>query len=215
MKKIFHITFVFILINSLSLKAQEFYVSGGMGINYAQMEKLNEYLHYNWGFQNRRDDQHAAVEFYALAGTILNPNVSFETSFGYTLNSFSKNYGFGFYELSYAFYLPEVNLNYLLAYTHYGFSFGFGIGYYLGSVEEKNPGVSFRYIEETKGIAFQIKSTAYTQLSEDLFVELTANYRQSFLSDLSPSFIINKETSEVLNLSFNSLGLKIGMRYQF
>lgn len=214
MKKIYHITILFLLFNFLSVKAQEFYVSGGMGINYLQMEKLNEYLYQNWGFQNRRDDQHAAVEFYVLAGTLLTPNVSLESSFGYTLSSFSKNYGLSFYELDYAFYLPELNLNYNLNYVHYGFTFGFGLGYYLGSVEEKNPGFSDRYVEETKGLAFQIKSTAFTQLSEDLFVELTANYRQSFLSDLSPSFIINKGTSEVLNLSFNSIGLKIGMRYQ-
>lgn len=214
MKNISLLILVFIF-NFAHLNGQEFYLSGGMGLNYLTMEKLNDYLHYNWNFGNRRDDLHSAIEFYALAGTRLLPNFSLETSFGYSLNSFSNNYGIGIYQLEYTFYYPEINFLYSFTYPTYGFQAGFGFGYILGAVDETQPNTIQKITEETKGFDFQIKTLMFTALSTNVFVELGINYRKAFLNDLSTiNFMINHQPYENLNLSFNSLGIKIGLRYQ-
>ncbi|MCX7612398.1 MAG: hypothetical protein N2043_12510 [Ignavibacterium sp.] len=205
---------IFLVLNSTQLFGQEFYISGGMGLNFVTMEKLNDYLHYNWNFKNRRDESHSAIEFFGLVGSNLFPNTSIETGFGVSVNSFSNNYGIGIYQLEYTFYYPEINLLYDLNYTHYGLQFGFGLGYVLGSIDEVQPTTLQKITEETKGFYFQIKSTAFIALSPNLFTDVSFNYRLSFLNDLSfDGFIINRQPYERLNLSFNSFGLKIGVRY--
>lgn len=216
MKNIILFTFIFFSIPFLKINAQEYYASGGMGYNFVTMEKLNDYLHYNWGFNNRRDESHSAIEFYALIGTNLLPNVSIETSFGYTLNSFTNNSGLGIYQFDYSFYIPEISFLYDLNYNYYGFQAGIGFSYILGAINETQPMTIQKITEETKGFAFDIKSVFYTALSYTLQVELGINYRQAFLSDLSfNNFLIIQQPSEPLNLSFNSFGIKIGMRYLF
>lgn len=192
--------------------AQNFYLSGGMGLNFKTMERLNDYLHYNWNFGNRRDDSHSEIEFFALVGSGLTPNFSIETSFGFSINSFSNNYGMGLYQLEYVFYYPEINFLYDLRFPFYGFQFGFGLGYILGAIDEIQPGTIQKLTEETKGISFQIKSVMYTGLSQKVFAELGLNYRMAFLNDLSMT--INRQPYEQLNLSFNAFGIKLGMRYQ-
>lgn len=215
MKKLRFIYIVF-LIAPILLRAQEFYISGGMGLNYMTIEKLNDYLHYNWNFGNRRDDSHSAIEFYALAGTNLLPNFSLETSFGISLNSFSNNVGFGIYQFEYSFYFPELIFLYNINYPHYGFEFGLGIGYILGAVDETLPYSTQKITEETKGLSVQIKSVVNTSLSENLSAEIGLNYRMGFLNDLSSNnFTINHSPYERLNLSFNSFGIKLGVRYKF
>lgn len=208
-----------ILIISLSsiaqIKGQEFYVAGGMGLNFVTMERLNDYLHYNWNFKNRRDETHSAIEFYALVGTNLLPNTTVETSFGVSVNSFTNNFGIGIYQFEYTFYFPEINFLYDLNYTHYGFQFGFGLGYILGSVDEIQPNTIQKITEETKGLNFQIKSAMYLALSYYLFADLSLNYRIAFLNDLLyDNFTINRQPYQKLNLSFNSFGIKLGVRYQ-
>jgi hypothetical protein len=216
MRKIFLFICISILIPLLNVKGQEFYISGGMGYNMVTMEKLNDYLHYNWNFRNRRDQTHSAIEFYGLIGTTLLPNVSVETSFGYTLNSFTNNYGLGVYEFEYVFYIPELNFLYDLNYGYYGFQAGFGIGYILGSANETQPMTIQKITETTKGFAFNLKSTFYASLSYTLQAEVGMSYRQAFMSDLMfDNFIITQQHNEQLNLSFNSFGIKLGMRYRF
>lgn len=210
--KYIRIAFLIFIFSFVELRGQEFYLSGGMGLNYVTMEKLNDYLHYNWNFNNRRDDSHSEIEFFALAGTNLTTNFSLETSFGLSLNSFSNNYGIGIYQLEYVFYYPEINFLYTLRYPFYGFQFGFGVGYILGAVDEMQPGTVQKFTEETKGMSFQIKSVMYTALSSQLYVDIGLNYRMAFLNDLS--MMINRQPYENLNLSFNSFGIKLGMRYQ-
>ncbi len=210
-----HLTIIISLLCFSQVRAQEFYISGGMGLNYLTMEKLNDYLHYNWNFNNRRDDSHSAIEFYALIGSKFTSNFTMETSFGYSLNSFSNNYGMGIYQLEYIFYYPEINFLYELNYTHYGIQGGFGIGYVMGSVEETQPVVIQKIVEETSGFNFQLKSTVYVSLDKNLFVELGVNYRLAFLNSLSGyNFRINHYPYENLNLSFNSFGIKLGVRYK-
>lgn len=205
---------IFILIYAPS-RGQEFYLSGGMGLNYVTMEKLNDYLRYNWNFSTRKDDSHSAIEFYALVGTNLFPNTTIETSFGVSVNSFSNNFGIGIYQFEYTFYYPEINFLYDMNYTHYGFQFGFGVGYLLGGVEETQPTTIQKITEETKGIIFQIKTTLYAALSPNLFADIGINYRMAFLNDLIlDNFVINRQPYQQLNLSFNSIGLKLGVRYQ-
>lgn len=207
---------IFIFLSIVPVKGQEIYVSGGMGYNYITMEKLNDFLRYNWNFSNRRDDAHSAIEFYALVGSGIFPNVSLETSFGYILNSFSNNFGLGFYHLEYTFYVPEVSFFYDMNFHYYGIKAGFGLGYILGSVEETQPLTIQKFIEETKGYVFSIKSVFYSMLSQHLLVELGVNVRQAFMNDLiSSNFKINRQPYDQLNLTFNSFGIKIGMRYQF
>ncbi len=214
MKNIRITLILFVLIIGKS-EAQEFYLSCGMGLNYKTIEKLNDYLHYNWNFNNRRDDSHSEIEFYALVGSNLTPNFSIETSFGFSLNSFSNNYGIGNYQFEYVFYYPEANFLYDLKFPFYGFQFGFGAGYILGAVNETQPGSLQKLTEETKGLSFQIKSVVYTALSHQLYVDLGLNYRMAFLNDLSMyNFLINRQPYEQLNLSFNSFGIKLGVRYQ-
>lgn len=216
MKKIFLQILILLLFLSIKVNGQEYYASGGMGYNFVTMEKLNEYLHYNWGFNNRRDESHSAIEFYGLVGTNLLPNISIETSFGYTLNSFTNNFGLGIYQFDYSFYIPELSFLYDLNYGLFGFQAGIGFGYILGAVDETQPTTIQKITEETKGFAFNIKSIFYTSLSYTLQVEIGINYRQAFLNDLNfNNFLINRQPYEPLNLSFNSLGIKIGMRYIF
>jgi len=212
MKKIIFILLIYLSTSFQKGNGQEFYLAGGMGYNFVTMEKLNDYLRYNWNFRNRRDESHSSIEFYGLIGTNLLPNVSFETSFGYTLNSFTNNLGLGIYQLEYIFYIPEVNILYDLNYSYYGFQAGFGFGYILGAVEETQRTTIQKVTEETKGLAFNIKSVFYTALSHTLQVEIGVNYRQAFLSNLN--FLINRQPYERLNLSFNSFGIKIGVRYR-
>ncbi len=213
--KIIKLLVLISILNFVPLRGQEFYVSGGMGLNYITIEKLNDYLHYNWNFGNRRDETHSAIEFYALVGTNLLQNFSLETSFGYSLNSFSNNYGIGIYQLEYTFYYPEINFLYSFKYPGYGFQAGFGLGYILGAIDEITPNTTQKITEETKGFNFQIKSVMYTALSNNVFVELGINYRKAFMNDLSSmNFIINNQLNESLNLSFNSFGIKLGLRYQ-
>lgn len=203
------------LFSIAQIKGQEFYAAGGMGLNFVTMERLNDYLHYNWNFKNRRDETHSAIEFYALVGTNLLPNTTIETSFGVSVNSFSNNFGIGIYQLEYTFYFPEVNFLYDLNYTHYGFQFGFGLGYILGSIDEIQPNTVQKIIDETKGLNFQIKSAMYLALSHQLFADLSFNYRIAFLNDLlNDNFTINRQPYQKLNLSFNSFGIKLGVRYQ-
>jgi len=216
MKKIILFTFAFLSSTFLNVNGQEFYAAGGMGYNFVTMEKLNEYLHYNWSFANRRDESHSAIEFYGLIGTNVLPNVSLETSFGYSLNSFTNNYGLSIYQFEYVFYIPEISFLYDLDYTYYGFQGGIGFGYILGSVDETQPVITQKITDETKGFSFNIKSVFYTALSYSLQVEIGAYYRQAFLNDLSSNnFDINRQPQEKLNLSFNSFGIKIGVRYKF
>ncbi len=213
MKKRILISLILLTIAYQKGDGQESYAAGGMGYNFVTMEKLNDYLRYNWNFRNRRDESHSAIEFYALIGTNLLPNVSFETSFGYTLNSFTNNFGLGLYQLEYIFYIPEVSLLYDLNYGFYGFQAGIGFSYILGAVDETQPMTIQKVTEETKGFAFNIKSVFHTALSHTLQVEIGVNYRQAFLSNLN--FLINRQPYERLNLSFNSFGIKIGVRYRF
>jgi hypothetical protein len=216
MKKIVLLTFIFLFSSFLEVNGQEFYASGGMGYNFVTMEKLNDYLHYNWGFNNRRDESHSAIEFYGLVGTNFLPNVSIETSFGYSLNSFTNNFGLGIYQFDYSFYIPELSILYDLNYGLYGLQAGIGFSYILGAVNETQPMTIQKITEETKGFAFNIKSIFYTSLSYALQVELGINYRLAFLNELSfNNFLINRQPYEPLNLSFNSFGIKIGMRYRF
>lgn len=216
MKQIISITLIFLSISFLKLNGQEFYASGGMGYNFVTMEKLNEYLNYNWGFRNRRDETHSAIEFYGLVGTTVLPNVSLETSFGYSLNSFTNKDGLGIYQFEYVFYIPEISILYDLDYTYYGFQAGIGFGYILGAVSETQPMMLQTITDETKGFSFNIRSVLYTALSYTLQVEIGAHYRLAFLNDLnSNNFYINRQPYESLNLSFNSFGIKIGVRYKF
>lgn len=209
-KNLIFIFGLFLITNQAN--AQKIYISGGMGLNYSTMETLNDYLRYNWGFNNRKDESHSAIEFFAAVGSNLTYNVLFEASFGYSLNSFNKNSGLGSYQFEYSFYLPEFLILYDLPSKFYGFQLGAGIGYYLGKVDEIPIGTTQTRTEETKGLGFQLKSVFYTSFSKDLVIEISANYRKAFLNDLS-NFNMNIFPYQPLNLSFNSLGIKLGVRY--
>ncbi len=204
--------FISLILVFNKLTAQDIYVSGGMGLNNVTMESLNDYLRYNSGFNNRRDDAHTAIEFYSAVGSKISYNVLLEASFGYSLNSFSKSALLGTYQLEYVFYLPEFMFIYDIPYNYYGFQFGAGFGFYLGSVSETQYGTMLKVTEETKGWGFQLKSVFYAALSRNLSAEIIANYRNSFLNDLY-IFEINTTPARPLNLSFNSLGIKLGVRY--
>lgn len=189
-----------------------------MGLNYYQMEKLNDYLSYNWGFSNRRDDYHRAVEFFGSTGFDIFENYSLDFEFAYSINSFNNSFGVGSYEFEYSMVMPSLLFNYFSSGSGYRFIFGAGGGYNYARVDEKIPGNNEFTRYNSKGFIVKFKVEANTTIGTNLFVSIAGDLRFGYMSDVASDKTILKVKmfdDSNLNLDFHSLGLKIGLKYIF
>lgn len=212
MKKI--TLFILITLFSLSIKgfSQRFFISGGMGLNYLTMENLNDYLTYNWGFKNRRDDSHGAIEFSTHFGSVIKKKFLIELGLNYSTNSF-QNESSGFYQFEYTIYYPEIIFSYVYNYLLSGIQFGVGYTYYFIDVNETRPTTTLQLKSNSKGQGISIKSVFFAPVGEKFFVELTGQLRWVFFEDIESEYFVIREKERKLNLSYNSIGLKLGIRY--
>ncbi|MBU2585938.1 MAG: hypothetical protein KKH32_11495 [Bacteroidetes bacterium] len=216
-----NILYSIIILTTLStngLAQKNFNISAGMGLNYYLMESLNDYLSYNWGFNNRQDDFNGAVDFFGSFGFDLSSDYSIDLDVSYSINSFNTSVGTGSYEFAYSLIMPSLILNYHFGQNGYRISFGAGGGYHFADVSEKIPGSISTSEFSAKGFGFMIKADGISAISSNLFILINVNARYNSFSDVlngSQSLIINKPSKEKLNLSFTSMGLRLGMKYIF
>lgn len=193
-------------------------ISAGMGLNYYLMENLNDYLSYNWGFNNRKDDFNGAVDFFGSIGFDLSQNYSIDLDLSYSINSFNKAIGAGTYEFAYSLLMPALVIIHHLMQNGYRISIGAGGGYYFANVSERIPSSFSLGDFSSGGFGLIAKVDGISAISTSLFILINLNARYTSLSDVSndaQSLVINKTNKENLNLSFTSFGLRLGMRYVF
>jgi hypothetical protein len=217
-KSLFTVVIILLTVLSNALAQKNFNVSSGMGLNYYLMESLNDYLSYNWGFNNRKDDFNSAVDFFGSFGFDLSSDYSVDLDISYSINSFNRSAGVGSYEFAYSLIMSSLILNYHLGQNDYRVSIGAGGGYHFASVREKIPSsISFADFG-SKGFGLMIKADGISAISSNLFILVSVNARFNNFSDLlsgTQFLVINKTNKENLDLSFTSIGLRLGMKYIF
>lgn len=193
-----------------------FSASGGMGIDFQNFYKLNDYLSYYWGYSNSRGDLKSLIDFYADFGYDFSEKYSSTLDLSYSIGSFTNNYGLGNHQLDINLFQPNLIITRYWQTDFYRISVGGGGGYYLLSFNEKLPNQVEVTKSSTTGFGIIAVISADTYLSRNLFISLTGELRLMYFKE-SDFKRYSGNTFTIGKINFDSRGatLKIGLKYFF
>ena len=210
MKK-FYLLFIIIIITDLSLAQKSNEIRASMGIDFASVPSLKNYLEAN--YTDLLSTFGSAVNFSGSYGRMISPNDQLDLEIAYLLNSYNSNLAGGTYNLTYSIIMPSVIYYYVLTGNGYNIKFGGGAGVRVLSITEKLPAFPQDDKYSSLGYGFILRAVGNTAISQNVYAYIAADARYDQIKQPKQS----EDNNVIGNVNFNSLsfGLKLGISYQF
>lgn len=208
---------IIVLLISVSTYAQ-FDVRAGMGIQLVNNPSLTDYINQNYADpSNRLSSFNTAIIFSAEVDYHLNEKYQMGLETAYLINSFNYNVTGGNYDLSYGIVMPTLTAYYVLSGKGYNFKFGGGVGPRFTIVDQTSPQLSVSQTYTSTGFGFLLRADGNTLLSDNLYANIGADLRYDFNGEPKKdgNYIVNPVYNENVNLNTISIGLRLGITYQF
>lgn len=213
MKNIY-LLFIIMVITTLTFAQKQNEVRGSMGIDFISSPSLTDYVEYYTGPLSTFN---SAVNFSGAYGRMISPNDQLEVELGYLLNSYNSSSTDGTYDLSYSIIMPSLIYYYVLNGAGYYFKFGAGAGARFLSVTEKLPGYPNDNNYSSLGYGFIVRVAGNTAISKDVYAYIAADVRYDINGepDNNGNKLYNYTYNENVNFNSLSLGVRLGLSYQF
>ncbi len=185
----------------------QFDLDAGMGLAYFSNPDLVDYL--NGGFANNTNSLktfNSSADFFLELGFNLKENYQIAAEYNFNIFSFNSPLNFSNYNLSVYRHKPSIIAYYILPGNGFKFKFGAGAGLRFLQAEESIYG-PVQY--SSTGIGFLLKTQGNTKLSNKFYAIIASELRYDL-----PGEIHTKE-KQLINFNSLSVGLKLGISYQF
>ncbi len=212
-RRIKFLALIFLLFSPLTQAQWEGRVS--MGINIASTANIRDYINENFGAGNRMDDVNTMIEFGGELGYKPGKNLQLALEGAYAFNSYTNITANGKYELNYRFISPSVMAYYMIEGAGYSFKFGGGIGPRFVVIEEIKPFVVTGTTYTSTGFGIVARASGSTALSKDVFAYIGADARYDAGGTPKNDGIAIRHRGGDLSVGSLSLGLKIGISFNF
>ncbi len=186
-----------------------------MGINIASTANLRDYINENFGAGNRMDDVSTMIEFGGELGYKAGNNLQIALEGAYAFNSYTNITANGKYELNYRFISPSLMGYYMIEGSGYSFKFGGGVGPRFVVVEEIKPFVVTGTTYTSTGFGIVARASGSTALSKEVFAYIGADARYDAGGTPKNDGIAIRHRGAGLSVNSLSLGLKIGISFNF
>lgn len=193
-------------------------VSAGMGINFTNAPKLNDYINFNVANSSEQIGSfNANVEFFAEADMNAGSNYQAGIGYGYTIYSYNSSQSkLAKYDLYINTHAPTLFAYYVIPGEGYKFRLGGGIGYRYALLQEKFSNFDIKY--KAQGVGLMLKADGNTSLGGDLYAligfvlkwDLPGKPEHS--TELPSGF---KTNIEEVSLNSFSAGVRLGLSYFF
>lgn len=212
MKKII----LLILFSAVNVFAQWDF-SLAMGIDYKSIPTYRDYINYNFApVNNKLKSFNTSVNFSSEVGYLINQKFQLGLEYSLIIDSYSTVFSTGgIYDISFVMHRPSLIGYYVISGNGYKFKFGGGLGLRTASLNEE---IITKTNYKTNGIGLLAKAEANTLLSGNFYVLMGFDFRYDFTKDLETTTgkkIVNLVNNENVNLTYISVGIKIGVTYIF
>jgi hypothetical protein len=214
MKKYFSLLAFMTLFFYQPVFAQQFSITGGLGVDLTNHSSLNDYISRRNG--ERRADFNPNAEFFGEFGYVVNDEFQIGAEYAYSVNSYNSS-NVGYYDLSYNGHLPSLLAYYLISGKGYRFKFGGGTGYRYYSISEVG-GISTQSLKySASGFGFLLRADGNTTLGGNLYADISLQMRMDFVGEpkAQDGIFRNNFAEQNVNLNSFSVGLRLGLSYYF
>ena len=207
---------VALLMLSSSIIYPQVELRGGMGIDFASIPSLQDYINQLLGTE-LLGSMNSAVVFSGEAGYLLNENYSFGIDAGYLINSYTSVYDLGQFEFAYNILALSVMNYYVVSGEGYHFKFGGGIGPRFVFIDESLPGTGSTITYKSTGFGFILRADGNTSLGGKVFANIGADIKYDFNGEPSDNgrYLVNTVIPENVSMDSFSFGLRLGLSYLF
>jgi hypothetical protein len=210
MKKIYVV--IFLIVISVSSYAQVS-LRGSMGIQYISIPSLTDYL---YKFPDDPADFTSAIAFSFEGGYPVSENTEVALEVAYLYSSFTSTFSGGRYTMSYDMIMPSLLYYYVVKGAGYNFKFGGGAGARFTFVDEKYPAFPADNYSST-GVGFLLKADGNTSLGGNFYANIGGDIRYDLNGEpeMNGMPLRNEIVDENVNMKAFSIGVKLGITYQF
>jgi len=213
MKKLFLLIFIFPCITIIA----QFDLSLSMGLDFKTAPSFRDYVNSNFAPPNNQlSSFSSSVSFSGEVGYHYSSNMQCGIEYSLLLDSYNTPIGSGGkYEISYSSHRPSIILYYVISGQGYKFKFGGGLGLRFISLTED---IFVQTNYTSTGVGILLKADGNTLISENLFALIGVDVRYDLPGEIASennSKIVNFANGEIVNLNALSVGIKLGVSYNF
>lgn len=205
-----------VLMVSSSIIYPQVELRGGMGIDFASIPSLQDYINQLLGTE-LLGSMNSAIVFSGEAGYLLNENYSFGIDAGYLINSYTSVYDLGQFEFAYNILALSVMNYYVVSGEGYHFKFGGGVGPRFVFIDESLPGTGSTITYKSTGFGFILRADGNTSLGGKVYANIGADIKYDFNGEPADNgrYLVNTVIPENVSMNSFSLGLRLGISYLF
>lgn len=215
MKKLLIISFL-ILFGSTSFS--QYSLRAGLGIEFKNISSFYDYINQNFAPSNSQlKSFNSAVNFSVELDKSISDNFDLGVEMAYDLLSYNYQFNLGQYDVTVNNFMPSILAYYVFSGKGYQFKFGGGAGLRFINVDEQLPSTPTTTSYSSTGIGFILRGMGNTQISENLYANITADLRYDANGEVSSGSknLFNPGMNE--NVKFNSFSavITLGITYLF
>ena len=208
--------FLTIILLSNTLAFAQFELKGTMGIYFASIPSMQDYVNQNFAPSNDQLSSFvSSVMFAGEAGVFLSPGFETTLELAYLLYSYTNGSSSGQYDLTFSNLMPTVFAYYVIAGTGYNFKFGGGLGPRFVNVDESLPATGFTTTYNSVGYGIVGRIEGNTLLGSSIYANLGADIRYDVNGEPenSGTTLHNNLQNENVNFNAFSVGVRLGITY--
>lgn len=196
-----------ILLFSLNSFYAQYEIGGGMGLSFANIPDLNDYLNTNFSSGDDIPSFSTSADFFIQFNYDITSNYQLSIEYNYNIYSYNSTIGIGRYDLQLSQHKPSLIGYYYIAGNGYKFKIGGGIGPRISQAQEELYGSKENY--STSGFGFIAKAQGDTKLGSNFYALISGE----IIYDLPGE--IKTLTNSKFDLGTFGIGLKLGVIYYF
>ncbi len=208
--------FITIILLSNTLAFAQFELKGTMGIYFASIPSMQDYINQNFAPSNDQLSSFvSSVMFAGEAGVFISPNFEATLELAYQLYSYTNGSPGGQYELTFSNLIPTVFAYYVIADNGYNFKFGGGLGPRFVNVDESLPATGFTTTYNSVGYGIVGRIEGNTLLGSSVYANIGADIRYDVNGEPENNGtpLHNNLQNENVNFNAFSVGVRLGITY--
>ncbi len=208
--------FIAIILLSNTLAFAQFELKGTMGIYFASIPSMQDYVNQNFAPSNDQLSSFvSSVMFAGEAGIFISPNFETSLEVAYQLYSYTNGSSAGQYDLTFSNLMPTVFAYYVIAGEGYNFKFGGGLGPRFVTVDESFPATGFTTTYNSVGYGIVGRIEGNTLLGSSVYANIGVDIRYDVNGEPENNGTPLHNNLQKENVNFNafSVGVRLGITY--
>ncbi len=208
--------FITIILLSNTLAFAQFELKGTMGIYFASIPSMQDYVNQNFAPSNDQLSSFvSSVMFAGEAGIFISPGFETTLEVAYQLYSYTNGSTGGQYDLTFSNLMPTVFAYYVVAGTGYNFKFGGGLGPRFVTVDESLPATGITTTYNSVGYSVVGRIEGNTLLGSNIYANIGADIRYDVNGEPENNGtpLHNNLQNENVNFNAFSVGVRLGITY--